>query len=144
MNELIDFIKENIKEIAIIVITVLFLLVFINMKGINLNVQKPPSKLIQEVTVETFTNEDPDIKNMMSSSSDNFCISYLGNTPELEKACNRLTKDNCADVSCCIYGNEKCVAGNMNGPTYKTDKDGKLLTMDSFYYLGKCKGKCST
>ena len=48
------------------------------------------------------------------------------------------------DVKCCVYGNGKCVAGDISGPTYKTDKDGKLITMDSYYYLGKCRGRCST
>jgi hypothetical protein len=81
---------------------------------------------------------------MMASSSENFCESYLGNSIELEKACNQLTESNCADVRCCVYGNEKCVAGDINGPTYKTDKDGKLITMDSYYYLGKCRGQCPT
>jgi hypothetical protein len=73
----------------------------------------------------------------LSSSNENFCESYLGQTIELEKACNQLTKTNCGQVKCCVYGNGKCVAGDMNGPTYKTDKDGKLITMDSYYYLGK-------
>jgi hypothetical protein len=63
---------------------------------------------------------------------------------ELEKACNELTESNCADVRCCVYGNEKCVAGDISGPTYRTDKEGKLITMDSYYYLGKCRGHCST
>lgn len=143
MSEIVDFIKE----IIIIVVVVLFLLVLINIKGINLNAPKPESKLVQQVTVETFTQDSIDseenIKKMMTSTTANFCESYLGNSVELEKACNELTESNCADVKCCIYGNEKCVAGDINGPTYKTDKDGKLITIDSYYYLGKCRGRCS-
>jgi hypothetical protein len=141
MSEIIDFINENIKEIVLIVIVVLFLLVLINIKGIDLNVPKPKSKLVQQVTVETFVKDSIDskenIKKMMGSSSENFCESYLG----AEKA---LTESNCVNVRCCVYGNGKCVAGDINGPTYKTDKDGKLITMDSYYYLGKCKGECPT
>jgi hypothetical protein len=145
MSEIVDFIKENVKEIVIIVIVVLFLLVLINIKGVDLNAPKPKSKLIQQVTVETFSiDSEENIKKMMASSSENFCESYLGNSIELEKACNQLTESNCADVRCCVYGNEKCVAGDINGPTYKTDKDGKLITMDSYYYLGKCRGQCPT
>lgn len=150
MSEIVNFIKENAQEIVIIVVVVLFMLVLINIKGVDLNEPKPESKLIQEVTVETFaqgTNEDTqysdeNIKKMMSSSSEIFCKSYLGNSRELEVACNNLTENNCGDVKCCVYTSGKCVAGDINGPTYKTDKDGKLITIDSYYYLGKCRGKC--
>ncbi len=139
MSELVDFIKENSKEIIIIVVVVLFLLVIINIKGINFNEPKTESKIVQQVTVETFDTQESkkNIEKILSSSNENFCESYLGQTIELEKACNQLTKTNCGQVKCCVYGNGKCVAGDMNGPTYKTDKDGKLITMDSYYYLGK-------
>jgi hypothetical protein len=138
MSEIVDFINENGKEIIIVVVVVFFLLVLINIKGINLNEVKPKSKLVQKVTIETFEQEsDESIKKLMSSSSENFCESYLGKTEELEKGCNQLTKTNCGQVKCCVYGNGKCVAGDVNGPTYKTDKDGKLITMDTYYYLGK-------
>lgn len=143
MSEIVDFIKENGQEIVIIVIVVLFLLVLINIKGIDLNAPKPESKLVQQVTVETFDSES-NIKKMMASSSENFCESYLGNSEELEKGCNQLTESNCNEVNCCVYGNGKCVAGDISGPTYKTDKDGKLITMDTYYYLGKCRGVCPT
>lgn len=138
MSEIVDFIKENVKEIVIIVIVVLFLLVLMNIKGIDLNEPKLESKLVQQVTVETFTiDSEENIKKIMSES-------YLGNSIELEKACNQLTKSKCADVRCCVYGNGKCVAGDISGPAYKTDKDGKLITMDSYYYLDKCRGQRPT
>jgi hypothetical protein len=114
------------------------LLVLINIKCINLNEVKPKSKLVQKITIETFEQEtDENIKKLMSSSSEMFCESYLGKTEELEKGVNQLTENNCGEVKCCVYGNGKCVAGDVNGPTYNTDKDGKLITMDSYYYLGK-------
>jgi hypothetical protein len=149
MSEIIHFIKEHIQKIIIIVVVVvLFLLVLINIKDIDLNAPKPESKLVQQVVVETFDQqqEDEDIIKIMGSPSENFCKSYLGNSVDLEKACNSLTESNCGKVKCCVYSktNSKCVAGNINGPTYKTDKDGKLITMDSYYYLGKCRGRCPT
>ena len=146
MSEIVNFIKENVREISIIVIVVIFLLVLINIKGIDLNAPKPETKLVQQVTVETFTQEELEAnpQNKISSSSENFCKSYLGNSGELEKGCNELTESNCGEVKCCVYGNGKCVAGDINGPTYKTDKDGKLITMDTYYYLGRCRGRCST
>ena len=129
MSELIDFIKANYINIGIIVVSVLCLLVVIKVNDIDLNLPKPESKLVQQVTVETF--EDINL-----NSYDNFCNSYLGNSSELEGACNQLTETNCNKTKCCVYGNNKCVAGDSNGPTYKTDKNGKLITMDSFYYMG--------
>jgi hypothetical protein len=141
MIEILNFIKENIKVIIIIVVVLLFLLVLMNLKGVNLNETKPESKLVQKVTVETFDSTiNVDLKKIMNKTH-TFCESYLANSVELEKACNQLTTKNCANIKCCVFNNGKCVAGDINGPTYKTDKDGKLITMDTYYYLGKCRGK---
>jgi len=139
MSEIVNFIKENSKEIIIIVVVVLFLLVVMNIRGIDLNEPKEDTKIVQQVTVETFDIQETEqnIENQLSSSSQNFCESYLGDSTKLEESCNQLTKTHCGEVKCCVYGNDKCVAGDLNGPTYKTDKDGKLITMDSYYYLGK-------
>lgn len=141
MIEIVEFIKENLNVIIIIVVVLLFLLVLINIKGINLNEKKIESKLIQKVTVETFglasdSTSDINLDKIMSKTH-TFCESYLGNSVELEKACEQLTKRNCADIKCCVFNNGKCAAGDINGPTYKTDKDGNLITMDTYYYLGK-------
>ena len=143
MSEIIGFIKTYLNEIIIIVVVVLFLLVLMNIKGIDLNAPKPPSKLVQQVTVETLSSMGnlADSDNLLRSSSEHFCESYLGNSVDLEKGCNELTESNCGQVKCCVYSkiveNGKCVAGDINGPTYKTDKDGNLITMDSYYYMGK-------
>jgi hypothetical protein len=147
MSEIVNFIKENSKEIIIIVVVVLFLLVVMNIRGIDLNEPKEDTKIVQQVTVETVNTKtvepfdiqetEQNIENQLSSSSQNFCESYLEQSSELEESCNQLTKTHCGEVKCCVYGNGKCVAGDANGPTYKTDKDGKLITMDSYYYLGK-------
>lgn len=141
MIEILEFIKENLNVIIIIVAVLFFLLVLINIKGVNLNEQKAESKLVQKVTVETF-NSNINLKNDINldkimNKKHTFCESYLGNSVELEKACEQLTKRNCADIKCCVFNNGKCAAGDINGPTYKTDKDGNLITMDTYYYLGK-------
>jgi hypothetical protein len=144
MIEIINFIKENLKVIIIIVVVVLFLLILINITGINLNDKSVESKLVQKVTIETFDSTiDSDLEKILNNKH-TFCESYLGNSLELEQACNQLTQSNCANVKCCLFNNGKCVSGDINGPTYKTDKDGKLITMDTYYYLGKCRGKCPT
>ena len=138
------WIKENFLSIAIIVVVVLLLLVIIKIKEIDLNPPKPESKLVQQVVVETFSNTLSE-ENININPATSFCESYLGNSLELEGGCNQLTEDNCATTKCCVYTGEKCVAGDKDGPIYKTDKNGKLITMDSYYYLGKCRGsKCAT
>ncbi len=143
MSGIVAFIKENYVSISIIVVVVLLLLVIIKIKGINLNPPKPESKLVQQVIVETLdtlgglSSEVITEFNPMGS----FCDSYLGNSMELEDACNELTEDNCTQTRCCFYTGKKCVAGDKDGPTYKTDKDGKLLTIESYYYLGKYQNK---
>ena len=163
MSEIVDFMKENSKTIIIIVVVVLILLVVINIKGIDLNPPKPETKLVQQVTVETLDTMNgssmqdtkENIERMKLNLGESFCESYLGNAQELETACNQLTETNCAQAKCCVFRksgqrenvqNEQkegqCVAGNLRGPTYKTDKDGKLITMDSYYYLGQCRGSC--
>lgn len=146
MSEILDFIKTNSQMIILIVLVVLGLLVLINIKGIDLNPPKPESKLVQEVTVETLDMMDKTLSNekINANLASSFCESYLGNSQELEGACNQLTETNCSQTSCCVYANNKCVAGGLDGPTYKTDKDGKLITMDTYYYLGKCRGSCPT
>jgi hypothetical protein len=138
MGNIFDFIKNNYLNILIIVIFVLGLLVIINLKGINLNPPKPQAKLIQEVTVEGYENEE--LEQLKLKPSDSFCESYLGNSAELELECNKLTESNCNETKCCVFTvnkeSRKCLAGSINGPTYKTDKDGKLITLDSYYYMG--------
>ena len=142
MSETMDFIKNNFLSIIVIVITVLLLSAIIKIKEIDLNPPKPESKLVQQVTVETLDTMNNSLleENMNLKPNESFCESYLGNSAELEGACNDLTESNCANTKCCGYTGEKCVAGNKDGPKYKTDSNGKLLTIDSYYYLGKCRG----
>jgi len=143
MSEIKDFIKENSQMIIIIVVVVLLLLVIINIKGIDLNPPKPESKLVQEVTVETLDmmGQAPTEEKIKLNLAESFCKSYLGNSQQLEEGCNQLTESNCAQTTCCVFAKTdetgKCVAGGLHGPTYKTDNDGKLITIDTYYYLGK-------
>jgi hypothetical protein len=147
MSEIVGFIKDNIISIVIIVVSVLLFLAILKIKEIDLNPPKPESKLVQQVIVETLDTMDNSLldENINLNPVQSFCESYLGNSIELEGACNDLTESNCATAKCCVYTGEKCVAGNKDGPKYKTDNDGKLLTIDSYYYLGKCCGvSCPT
>ena len=70
-----------------------------------------------------------------------FCENYRGNSGELNKACSGLTNDNCKSSECCVLvqgsNGNKCMAGNIKGPTFKKDADGNLISMDAYYYQGQ-------
>ena len=145
MSEIIDFIKENYVSIAVVVSVIFALLIIISIIGWDLNPPKPESKLIQQVTVETFDTLINDEQNTMTKEldnlklklSDSFCQSHLGNSAKLEQSCGQLTDDGCQQTSCCVWtkstnNTEKCMAGDKNGPTY-TDN---LKTMLSYYWQG--------
>lgn len=55
MNQIILFFKENYISIAVIVSIIFALLIIISIREWDLNPPKPDSKLVQSVTVETFT-----------------------------------------------------------------------------------------
>jgi len=145
-NEFIVFIKENYIFIFGIVFSVFGILLLVSILNINLNPVKPETHLIQQVTVETFAERSladntENIEQLKLTPVESFCESYLGNSSQLETGCNQLTESSCAEVSCCVFAKKgklgKCVAGDAYGPTFKTDNNGKMITMDSFYYLGK-------
>ena len=99
-------------------------------------------KLIQTVTVETFGNSSDElVQNIDFSGANSFCESYRGNSSNLNVACKGLTDENCSSTSCCVLvqgqNGNTCMAGNATGPTFKKDADGKLISMDTYYYEGK-------
>ncbi len=141
MSEIVDFIKENYVPIVVIVSFIFALLIIISIREWDLNPPKPDSKLVQQVVIEAFdvTNETGTMPNSFElSPSDSFCESHLGNSAKLESSCSELTQENCAKTKCCVWlesgSKGKCVAGYKDGPTYKKDKDGELITMDAYYY----------
>lgn len=70
-----------------------------------------------------------------------FCENYRGKSGELNNACLNLTNDNCKSSECCVLvqgsNGNKCMAGNITGPTFKKDDDGNLISMDAYYYQGQ-------
>lgn len=129
MNQFILFFKENYISIAVIVSVIFALLLIISIREWDLNPPKPDSKLVQTVTVETFTQEvdgtnlDKDalkeIQNLKLSPLDSFCQSHLGKSAELERSCGQLTQDGCQKTECCLLMEGKCVAGDAkNGATF--------------------------
>jgi predicted negative regulator of RcsB-dependent stress response len=131
MNQIILFFKENYVSIAVIVSVVFTLLIIISIREWDLNPPKPDSKLVQSVTVETFSSGLQDKEAMLKTEiiqelqslnlnpADSFCKSHLGNSAKLQESCGQLAQDRCAQTKCCILSEGKCVAGSArNGPTF--------------------------
>ena len=143
MNEFVAFIKENYISITVIVSIIFILLIIISIREWNLNPPKPDSKLVQEVVVETFSQDDDltkEISDLKLSSTDSFCQSHLGKSAELEQSCGQLTDEGCGQTTCCVLatssGKNMCKAGGSSGPTFQKDADGNLISMDAYYYQG--------
>jgi hypothetical protein len=131
-NYLNGKVGNMLPEIILVAFIIFFVLLIINLSGINMN-PKIDEKVAKVVTIESFENT---IKS--------FCESNETKPHELEKACNKLTKDNCNSTSCCIWlNNSKCVAGKESGPIYYQDDNNNKINIDSYYYKNKCYGnKC--
>jgi hypothetical protein len=144
MNAIVTFLNENSGYIAIVIAIVVGLLVYISFNNIDLN-QTTTQKLTQTVTVETFEPMDNNGTNLPQdtdfSGANSFCEAHRGNSPGLNVACKGLTDENCASSACCVlvkgqHGNT-CMAGGVNGPTFKKDASGNMISMDAYYYEGK-------
>ena len=97
------------------------------------------------LTYNFLTNKGKQIEGLdnelSTDMSVSFCNKFGGDSSELEGACGRLTSKNCKSSSCCVWANgNKCSAGGITGPTFKTDKDGNKITVDNYYYMNKCYG----
>ena len=164
MNAIISFLYENYIYIVTIIAIVLSLLVYISFNKIEMD-KVIDKKVVQTVTVETFingindnVNSDIPDKNILFQSTpytetasedkeldfngaNSFCENYRGQSGELNKACDNLTNENCKSSSCCVLvqgsNGNKCMAGAADGPTYKKDVDGNLISIDSYYYKEK-------
>jgi hypothetical protein len=163
MSALLNFFNENATYVAIVIAVVFILLVYINFFDIDLN--KPTNKkLTQTVVVETFGNretyvnrETNDIDKLYQASTNtgtgdstqdfaldgakSFCENHRGKSGDLNASCKLLTTDNCKSSSCCVLvqgqNGNTCMAGDVNGPTFKKDKDGNMISMDAYYFQGK-------
>ena len=114
-----NFVSDNYLLIGIVTMFFLFMLIFINILGIDLN-SSHSSKLIQEITIETLDNmsnvdiADEFVKLNMDMNS-SFCKTHKGKSDDLEKSCERLTEETCNNIDCCVWSNnKKCSAANVN------------------------------
>ena len=79
-------------------------------------------------------------------NSDNrgFCAMSGNTMVNIDEKCRTLSNDVCASTDCCVLlGNEKCVQGDIHGPTKKgVYSDTTIKNRDHYYYIGKCYGNC--
>lgn len=133
--------EKVIKYILNVFIFVLIIFALINSMGINLKdayVLKNESffeGLQTGMESDTFGIQ-PGTQNL-ATGANSFCESYRGSSAQLNTECGRLTQKNCNETSCCVFTNNKCVAGNANGPTYNTDNNGNTNT-SPYYFQNQC------
>ena len=161
MNAIVNFFSENVTYVAIIIAVIVSLLVYISVNNIDLN--KPTNKkLTQTVTVETFGNRETYVnretdknkpyqastntgcdttQDFMIDGAKSFCENHRGKSSDLNTSCKLLTNDNCKSSDCCVLvqgqNGNTCMAGNVNGPTFKKDKAGNMISMDAYYFQGQ-------
>ncbi len=139
----------------VFVLIIFAILIIIDIFNINLNTKPQNKKLIEVVTIEglnTLSEEDivNNKQNIINESkiplgtnpAIDFCNSNVESN-DMQEKCGKLTNTNCNKTNCCVWlNNEKCVPGNQNGPTFKTDKSGNKIHINNYYYNNKCYGKC--
>ena len=122
-------------KVFIIFFLIFSLIIFINSIGLNFNQSQQPKKLIKVATIEGLETNP-----LTTNSSKAFC--ETNNGFNLETACNSLTKYNCGLTSCCIFTSDnKCKAGNQNGPLFGSDSNGKTIPLDYYYFQNNCYGE---
>jgi hypothetical protein len=129
----------HLLSLLLSVIIFISLLVFI----LNNNIVK--TKLQNSYLIESMANPVAPTSNL----EDSFCRFYDSNNSAMSQneSCGSLTQTNCMNTKCCVWGKnsdgEKCYAGGVSGPTFRTDRQGTNINMDSYYYMNKCYGNCS-
>ena len=119
---------------VILFIVVVLLLVFYD-NLINSSQLKPFQSYI-----EGYDTFDPSTV----SGPNSFCSHYQPNPKILNNKSQGLTKTNCMNTRCTVWTEENgCVAGNSEGPTYRTDSNQKPINIDAYYYMNKCYGNCN-
>ena len=132
---------EKIKYILKTGIFVLLVFAIINVLDINLNdaYESQKNALLEGLVIDI----QPDTQNLATGATA-FCESYKGSSNSLNTECKRLTKKNCNETSCCVFTNNKCLAGGANGPTYNSDSNGNTSTA-KYYFQNQCYGaSCPT
>ena len=128
---------EKIKYILKIGIFVLLVFAIINVLGINFKYAYESQKksLFEGLVIDI----QPDTRQDLATGANAFCDLYRGSSSTLNTECKKLTQKNCNETSCCVFTNNKCVAGGPNGPTYNSDSNGNT-SRANYYFQNQCYG----
>ena len=128
---------EKIKYILKIGIFVLLIFAVMNILGFNLNnaYERQKKALFEGSVIDI----QPDTRQDLATGANAFCDLYRGSSSTLNTECKKLTEKNCNDTSCCVFTNNKCVAGGANGPTYNSDSNGNT-SRAKYYFQNQCYG----
>jgi hypothetical protein len=125
-------------NVFVVVVIIFGIITFINVYDVKLENTNINKQLKEVVTIESMENLNTNLDVNQFSA---FCKSHTGYSDKLDISCGKLTNTNCNLVDCCVLltsdGNQKCVAGDYSGPTYKTTTNGKNINIDYYYYKNK-------
>jgi hypothetical protein len=109
-----------------------------------------PSSYVPNYEESTLLSKSSNKSNVSSiyglaTQKGGFCQATKSSMYDREQKCNQIDSNTCASTECCVLlGGEKCVAGNLSGPSIKANYSDFLITnRDYYYYQGKCYGNCS-
>jgi hypothetical protein len=134
-------IKYILKTILIFAIFIVFILLLHYVNGLYA-VSKDEDSITKKIDFLSLLEGMENNSSIITNKEEAFCEHHRGRSLDLEQSCNRLTEGNCNKVGCCGWASPgMCVAGGAKGPTFNSDKQGKTINLDYYYYQGKCIGK---
>ncbi len=91
--------------------------------------------------IEVISSQKDDLTtNLGDITGESLCSIYASKPEELNSKCGELTEKNCNSTSCCLWLNgQSCVAGNANGPTFRTT-GGKNIDIKYYSYKNNLVG----
>lgn len=127
------------KHVTILIIFLLFLIFLVLFN--NYYFRKPVTELLTGLNEELPKDETDELVEDMTDGSKNFCRENQEDPVNMNTKCAILSNANCKMSECCaLVNDDKCMAGDTNGPVFKNDSDGKSIPIDSYYYMNKCYG----
>jgi len=142
--------KEAV-SIVMVSLVMFGIVLLIKRFDIDMDVNKTNGQPVRVVTVEGLDNlstnatmDNDTNMDMKNDGSESFCDKYKSQPSELDTKCSGLTEKSCDATSCCVFINgERCVAGNKNGPMFRTSAEtNENIDIKHYKHKGVCFGDC--
>jgi hypothetical protein len=117
----------------------------LNQEGVHIATPDAPAATIPNTVTVTkrpplidVISDNCSTQSLLSSDyKHDICSTYEGDYQAIDLKCKSLSNTNCNLTNCCVLLNgNKCVAGNVNGPTFLTDQ-GNEIDYEYYMYRGK-------